>query len=172
MIYDTLNTAPVSPALEFVPVAAATSLQLSISAGGDPVPFKNSDSRWLFAPGDNVLLDRLTCTIPFGFGQGSALHVVVVKWYNQLGVPISIPELANSFLTIPDLCSGLEFGNGGLFIRAPLAAQGTGFYFGLDTTTLNLSMIGAPTILVSLAAPWIVTYWMGVRHTLPLVMGP
>ncbi len=166
MIYDTLHTLPVSPDLEFVPVAAATDLQLPVVAAA-AVLFENADDKAYFAPGDNVLLDSVECSIPFGFGQGTGLHFLAIVWVNQLGTHIPIPELANSQVSIPDMC-GLKFGAGGLFIKAPRASQGTKFALALVNPELNVSMIGVPDILVTAADPIIVTYWLELRHTLDL----
>ncbi len=170
MIYDVLHTTPGDDTLAFLPVAAAVgAVDVQLDFTGAPFPFKNPITRQWFQPGDNVLLDKVKCTIPYGFGQGNFIHGIQIKWENQIGTLIGIPEFANtSNLDIPDLCSCLEFGNGGLFIAAPKAAQGTKFRLVLTAGFLTISMIGAPTILIDQASELDVTYWLELRHTLVL----
>ncbi len=165
MIYDTIRTVPDNADLSFVPVAAATSLQLPVSVAGGPILFFNADDKAYFLPGEGVLLDFVACNIPFGFGQGFGLHVVSIIWRDPVGVPIPIPEFGASQIAIPDLCGGLKFGDGGLFIKAPRAVQGAKFSLALSAAALNVSMIGVPDALVSLGDPVLVSYWMGLRHT-------
>jgi hypothetical protein len=76
-------------------------------------------NQWI-EPGDNLLLQRLWVSIPYGFGQGvNETHLGIV-FKDNLGGSVIIQELAgNSALTVPDICAGIDFPGDGLFIQVP-----------------------------------------------------
>jgi len=173
MIYDILSTQAGAGELNFVaalpppnsvlvnPPGAATALANALLPGGN---------EW-FEPGDNIRIDRLYVSIPFGFGQGIGQVRAQFEFRDGAGVPSTITEFANTgWITIPNMCEGIAFPGDGLFVRMP-SGVGVGRHrLILVDLEAQVSMVNLPASLVGVDVQ--LQIHLGISHTRPMAPAP
>lgn len=169
MIYDILTTVPVGTELNFVaatpgPNSVAFSLAVPVQMDAIMGPV-----RW-FQAGDNVMLRAIRVPIPYGFGTSTYGRINFV-WLDDLGASGPISELGNgSGIVIPNVCDGLEFGEGGLFVQVPKSSAGRVYVLMLSVLELGVSMVNLPVSLNGVTVT--IPVHAEVLHTVPLVASP
>ncbi len=127
----------------------------------------NANSAKTFQSGDNLLIRKIWCVIPWGFGQGASAEppfphrVEFSYWNGSLNVPL--PCFAGNVL-YPSLCDVLDFGDG---ISCPMTTDGAGREIRLTGIELRVSQINIPSALDGMVIP--VQYYMEVLHTYPMI---
>lgn len=125
-------------------------------------------NKWIQA-GDNLLLQRIWCNIPFGFGQGTGQAYVGLGFVDVLNNTSIISELAgNGIQTLPDICHVMEFPGDGLFIQVPNAVGRVKWT--VQNLVLKLSMVNLPAVLVGQVIP--LQMHFQVLHTKPIMALP
>lgn len=153
--------------MEFTAAAAPPLEVLILPPGATPLRFSNSDDMQLFQPGDNLLLQRLWCNIPFGFAAGTGRTRIAVLWRSEAGENRLISELGDgTFLTVPDVCGGIVFPGSGLFLRTPTDMGLVGLVLTALTNENMVSMVNLPADLVGAVIK--VQWSFMVQHTRPM----
>jgi hypothetical protein len=145
MRFDILSSQiNVAGQMEFVASAAVLEVALLPPAVGAGLEFRDTNLSAQFDPGDNIKLQRLWITRPFGFGPGNGTTTLGLKFVDSLGATIIIPELPpGGVIPFPDMCDSIEFPGDGLFLRAPINA-GKFRLMLTDDTAMNFSMLNLP----------------------------
>lgn len=128
------------------------------------IEMQDSNQVFFFEAGDSLLLDRLWVTIPHGFRAGTGLTRFEFLWKNALGTSYPVNSFPiNNSIAVPDICDGIEFQNGGLYLPMPTGIGNAGLIIGPTFTNMNISMANVPTILN--ATLFKVQVHLMVRHT-------
>lgn len=158
MIVEIISTdIAVIGAMQFVPVAAPPLDMAVAGVGIAGIRFINGQAATEFAPGDNILLNKIWTNIPYGFGQGSGTMQIGLSYQDALGSFIPIPAFSylsgsSSHLNIPGVACCLEFPGEGVLIPALNYADPDpathGFELYLTSFSMNVSMLNVPDLLV------------------------
>lgn len=172
MIFDILSSdITVGGSADFVATTPGAVQQAVTNAPVAGLDFSDANgNKWITA-GDNLLITRLWCNIPHGFGQGSGEHSIGLVFKDSLGNAAIITELAgNSVLTLPQICSPFEFvtPDGGLYLSVPKNLGKV--KFNLSNIALNVSQINLPAALNGTTIK--VQYHVEVIHTKALAGVP
>lgn len=175
-IIDIMGSVVNGASLQFVPAQATVPGTESIAttavvAGG--MDFANAAGGAFFNFGDNLKLLNVWVNIPFALTRGNVLNGMGLRWRDNGGVNIVIPELANnSLLRIPIPGeSALNFGSDGLYIQTPKVDSGNGrFKLNMDIFNLNVSMTNIHAALVGTTQQ--VRVYLEVLHTQALSVVP
>ena len=169
MIYDLLENALPS----VFSFTATTPGAIELPVAGAPMngePLLNVDGDSWFAKGDNVLLQSIRASIPFGFGQGSGAWVFNLEWVDSGNVVYPISELAEGAgIFLPNGCDPLTFPGNGLFLKIPDASPSK-LQLRIGLSLFNVSMVNLPDILDGVVVG--VMYNIAVQHTKPLAGVP
>lgn len=148
---------------DFTANGAVADVLVNNPAGNGMIMY-NGAGQSKFALGDNLLIQKIWATVPWGFGQGGAgasplSHVVSFDFFDGVSL-YDIGPIPND-IAIPTLCDPLDFGDG---LYAPMAIVGALRQIRLTHIVLRISQINIPAILDGTRIP--VQYFMQVRHTL------
>lgn len=126
----------------------------------------NGSGQSKFALGDNLLIRKIWCVIPWGFGQGggaagSVPHTAGFKFWD--GAVLTPIDALGQFTAIPTLCDPVDFGDG---LFQAMATAGALREIRLTAASLRVSQIDIPAQLVGDRVA--VTYYMEVLHTYPM----
>jgi hypothetical protein len=136
------------------------------NTGANGLDFFDGRGAFKFQLGDNVLLRKIWCVIPWGFGGGGIaattyLHLITLGFWN--GAAISpLPGFVGP-LVIPPLCDPLDFGSG---VLVTMPTTGNQRSIRLSDIKLRVSQINIPTVLENERIP--VQYYLEVVHNLPM----
>lgn len=171
MIFDVLTSQAGVGELSFVAASAPPNSVAVAGAGVNGVTLASSDipAKTWFEPGDNLKINFIQVSIPYGFGAGIGQTSLRFIFRNNVPLGFLIPEFSsNGWITYPNLCDKLEFPGDGLFVAAP-KNQGR-FQFKLVDFISQVSMVNLPTSLVGVTVQLFVH--VGVTHTLPMASVP
>ncbi len=149
---------------DFTANSAVNDVAVNNPAGPSGVVFSNGAGQSKFALGDNLQIQKIWATVPWGFGQGAAAaspfsHVVSFDFWDGANL-YDIGPIPGS-LVIPMLCDPLDFGAG---LYTPMAITGPLRQIRITSIALRISQINIPPSLDGLRIP--VQYFMQVYHTL------
>lgn len=119
-----------------------------------------------FQLGDKLLIKKLWCVVPFGFGQGGIvittyMHRISIEWWDGTSLLVFPPFYGG--LVIPTLCDAVDFGDG-LYVE--VNTTGPLRTIRLGTIRLNISQVNLPASLNGVRVP--VQYYMEILHNLPM----
>ena len=171
MIQDILSSSiAVAGQMDFV-AAAAPPLDVAVTVPGmNGIDCHDANGNLWIEPGDNLLLQRVWCSIPFGFVQGSEETHLGIVFRNNAGASSIITEFAgNSAFTFPDICHGIDFPGSGLFIANPNG--GVRWKWNLTAAlAMRVSMVNLPSVLIGTTVK--VQFHFMVAHTKALQAAP
>lgn len=137
-----------------------------IPPGALGLVFKDASGNTHFQEGDNVLLRRVTVTIPYGFGQGPGTAQFQLAWKDAALVPFLVTEIGSfGNSNLPSICHALEYASDGLFLSSPKGLGNLEMYL-LQLTQMNLSMTNLPAILNGVLIK--VQIHLEISHTYPM----
>ena len=132
--------------------------------------FQSPNAAIWFEPGDNITLERIWTPIPHGFGQGSGTPVLGLRFQNAALAFSPIAEISvTGDLIYPDLCGGLTFPDGGLYIQVPKTPSSR-WRLAIQTLSMNISQVNLPAALNGQVID--VQVYCMVKHTRPLSTVP
>ncbi len=147
---------------DFTANSAVDDVAVNSPAGPSGLGFYNGSGNTKFALGDNLLIQKIWATVPWGFGQGAGAappfsHVVSFDFWDGVALYDVGPIPGN--LAIPMLCEPLDFGAG---LYAPMAVAGGLRQIRLTYIALRISQINIPPTLDGERIP--VQYFIQVQH--------
>ena len=168
MRFDILSSQiNVAGQMEFT-AAAAPPLDVALipPAVGAGLEFRDTNLSAIFQSGDNIKIQKLWVSVPYGFGPGAGMSQLGLQFVDAFGATIIISELTpGGAIAIPDLCHGIEFPGDGLLLRAPTASGPFRLMLTQDTA-MNFSMVNLPAALIGTLVK--VQVHAQIIHTYPI----